>query len=1052
MIVYKTIWLLIVTCLVQKIAAQNPVVNLLQFNTEDGLEATEVLALDEDDEGFLWLGTDRGLQRFDGSRLKIFLPDPADKNSIPSEKIWHVLAGKNDKIWIATQYDGLAMYDKKTSNFTSYQFKSNDSTTIAGNELSAMLEDENGLWVLTMNNCLNFLSYTTGKFKHFWFPKPHPDVKGSFMNIRCHFAQDRWNKNVIWISTNVGLFKFYKNREDFRYFPLNADKIFMYGENLVTGLYQDNRGRLWCSLYWGLSAFDPYSESWTNYPYFKMPLAPKDGFRFSEIYGKSDSVFTIVTWPFHWFHFNSNSKTWTEQEVKINNKFHSPDLLLLSTCSSRDGSVWMGSYYSINKENLHPLPFYTSMLRDSTGKIFSRENYPWSFFDLKKNNQFLMGSMRADGLLYVEDYLTGKSQAIHPTVAPDNNGNFIHVGSIVQKNNLQWWLATPKGLFEYTKGNDFFSPCLNTATGQPLFTESIQTLFLDRDRTIWIGTTLSGLYHLFPETNIIQHFEYRQGDSTSLRGNEAIAGILRGPDGNLWVGNLNCVNILDQKTGRFKHIDHSLMGMPQVEELRVADMEVDASGRVWLGTKHGLIRITADKNGEYTAKTYSIQNGLAGNQIHKILVDKKGNIWLTADNSLSYFNTETENFTNFGQRDGIAHISGSDLLEQLPNGIIIYGMWNSLLWFHPDSITNYRSLPQPYLFRLQVNDADYTNQNINTLTQLILSYKQRNLSFQLAGLGLSGNFRHYFAYRLVNYDNDWTFAGQRNYVNYTHLPAGKYKFQYRVANSMGQWNPVIKELNIFIRPALWQTWWFISAGIFIIASLIYLFVRRRIKAIRKDAGIKQKMAETEMMALRAQMNPHFIFNSLNSIDNLIQTDQREKATVYLSKFAKLLRAILENSKQELIPCWKDLETLQLYLELEKLRWDEKFTSEINIDDRIFQGDYKVPPLIIQPFVENAIHHGLLNKEEGDRRLFISIKPEDGYLKYIIEDNGIGRTKAEEYKKMNRPSHHSMGMQITTQRIHLFNQEENGSVKITDLYNDQQQPAGTKVEICLNNQS
>jgi anti-sigma regulatory factor (Ser/Thr protein kinase) len=374
------------------------------------------------------------------------------------------------------------------------------------------------------------------------------------------------------------------------------------------------------------------------------------------------------------------------------------------------------------------------------------------------------------------------------------------------------------------------------------------------------------------------------------------------------------------------------------------------------------------------------------------------------------------------------------------------------LWFHPDSITGYRSLPQPYLFHLQINDADYTKQNINDIKQLTLTYKQRNISFQLGGLGLTGNFRHYFAYRLVGYDNNWTYAGQRNYVNYTHLPAGKYKFQYRVANSMGQWNPVDKEIIIFIRPALWQTWWFISAVIIIIAAIIYLFVRRRIKAIRKDAGIKQKMAETEMMALRAQMNPHFIFNSLNSIDNLIQTDQREKATLYLSKFAKLLRAILENSKQELIPCWKDLETLQLYLELEKLRWDKKFTSEIIIDNKIFQGDYKVPPMIIQPFVENAIHHGLLNKEEDDRKLFISIKPENGYLKYIIEDNGIGRTKAEEYKKMNRPSHHSMGMQITTQRIHLFNQEENGSVKITDLYNDQQQPAGTKVEIYLNNQS
>jgi ligand-binding sensor domain-containing protein len=1048
----KTIWLLIVTCVVQKIYAQNPVVNLLQFNSEDGLEATEVLALDEDDEGFLWLGTDHGLQRFDGSRLKIFLPDPADKNSIPSEKIWHVLAGRNNKIWATTQYAGLAVYDKKTSRFTSYQFKSTDSTTLASNELSALLEDENGLWVLSMNNCLNYLSYSTGKFQRFPFPKPHPALKGSFINLRSHLLQDCWNKNLIWISTNAGLYQFFKNRHEFRHYPLNRDKIFLYGENMITGLTQDNRGRIWCGLYYGLSVFDPLSVNWTHYPYYKMPLAPKDGIRYCRIHPKSDSLLTIVTWPFHWFEFNLNSKRWVEDSVNVNNKTYVAELNMLTSCRSHDGAVWIGGYYSINKENLHPLPFYTSMLKDATEKILSRINYPWSFFDLKKNNQFLMGSRRGDGLLYVENYQSGKSEVIHPTVPPDNNGDFINVNSIIAKNDSQWWLATLQGLFEYTAGNHFFSQAKNTETRKALFTEPIQTLFSDMDHGIWIGTPLSGLFYFNPKTNHRKHYSYNPVDSGSLGGNEAISDILRGPDGNLWIANLNCVNILDQRTGKFTHIDNSLTGMPQAEELRVSDMDMDASGRVWLGTRHGLVRITSNKNKSFSAKTYSIQHGLAGNQIHKVLVDKKGNIWLTTDNSLSYFNTETENFTNFGQRDGIAHISGSDLLEQLPDGNIIYGMWNSLLWFHPDSIINYRNLPLPYLFGLQINDAEYTEKNINAIDHLDLSYKQRNISFQLAGLGLSGNFRHYFAYRLAGYDDNWNYAGQRNYVNYTHLPAGKYVFQYKVANSMGQWNPVMKEIPINISPASWQTWWFIGLVVFIVAAVIYLFVRKRIVGIRRDAELKQKIAESEMMALRAQMNPHFIFNSLNSIDNLIQSEQKEKATVYLSKFAKLLRAILENSKQEVIPCWKDLETLQLYLELEKLRWDKIFTSEIAIDEKIFQGDYKVPPMVIQPFVENAIHHGLLNKTDSNRKLFISVAPENGHINYIIEDNGVGRTKAEEYKKLNHPAHQSVGMQITTQRINLFNQGKNGSIKITDLFNEQQQPAGTKVEIRLHNQS
>jgi len=223
------------------------------------------------------------------------------------------------------------------------------------------------------------------------------------------------------------------------------------------------------------------------------------------------------------------------------------------------------------------------------------------------------------------------------------------------------------------------------------------------------------------------------------------------------------------------------------------------------------------------------------------------------------------------------------------------------------------------------------------------------------------------------------------------------------------------------------------------------------KEVQLIAEFNRRFSESELKALRAQMNPHFIFNSLNSIDNLIQTEQKERATTYLAKFARLIRAILENSKHEVIPCWKDLETLQLYLELENLRWDKKFTTAVNIDQRIVNGDYKIPPMLVQPYVENAIHHGLLNKTGDDRKLQISVQPENGSIKYVIEDNGVGRAQAEVYNKLNLLSHQSMGMQITERRIQLFNHNENGCITIIDLFNDDQSPAGTRVEMFINNQ-
>jgi ligand-binding sensor domain-containing protein len=243
-----------------------------------------------------------------------------------------------------------------------------------------------------------------------------------------------------------------------------------------------------------------------------------------------------------------------------------------------------------------------------------------------------------------------------------------------------------------------------------------------------------------------------------------------------------------------------------------------------------------------------------------------------------------------------------------------------------------------------------------------------------------------------------------------------------------------------------------------IMSTIATLMANKIESINAEQSLRQsniemysineQLSKAKLEALRAQMNPHFIFNCLNSIDNLIQMDEKERATLYLSKFAKLIRSILENSTNNVVSCWKDMETLQLYLELEALRFDNKFSYQVSIAGEIMNGDYEVPPLVIQPFVENAIHHGLLNKIENDKKLLVDVSIIKDHIHYRIEDNGVGRAKAESYKQLNKPAYESMGMQITADRINLFNNNTNSSVKITDLYDEYGNAAGTKVEVAL----
>ena len=249
----------------------------------------------------------------------------------------------------------------------------------------------------------------------------------------------------------------------------------------------------------------------------------------------------------------------------------------------------------------------------------------------------------------------------------------------------------------------------------------------------------------------------------------------------------------------------------------------------------------------------------------------------------------------------------------------------------------------------------------------------------------------------------------------------------------------------------------LAAGIFmiiLISVLIFrnIILKRKNEKLRNEqeqSVLKRKAMELEMQALRAQMNPHFIFNCLSAIDNLIQTNQADKATTYLSRFAKLIRGVLDSSKNNLVPFQKDFETLKLYLEMEKFRCNDKFKYKLEADPDLLQGDYKVPPLLIQPFVENAIHHGLLNKTNGERELHVKAELRDEHIIYSITDNGIGRKMAATLKEMNRPGQQSYGIQITKERIQLHNRNGIDTDLVIKDLEEEGVSKGTEAIVCIN---
>jgi len=265
-------------------------------------------------------------------------------------------------------------------------------------------------------------------------------------------------------------------------------------------------------------------------------------------------------------------------------------------------------------------------------------------------------------------------------------------------------------------------------------------------------------------------------------------------------------------------------------------------------------------------------------------------------------------------------------------------------------------------------------------------------------------------------------------------------------------NTNLKELSVIQkREILFKNAWLISiTGLLLLIIAFSIVINKNIqsKKIRTETELKQRITEMQMQSLRAQMNPHFIFNCLNSIENFIMKNDKKEASEYLNKFSELIRIMLDSSRNELASFTKNMEGIRLYVEMEQLRFDHKFCFISNIDPLLLNGDYKVPHLLIQPYIENAIIHGLSQSECEKLELKLTACLKNDYITYIVEDNGIGREQSAKYKKENKPHHKSIGIELTRERIQIFNQQQKGEggVVITDLYDENKTPIGTRVQI------
>lgn len=504
-----------------------------------------------------------------------------------------------------------------------------------------------------------------------------------------------------------------------------------------------------------------------------------------------------------------------------------------------------------------------------------------------------------------------------------------------------------------------------------------------------------------------------------------------------WVGTINGLYVFDDNTCEFLGDKNELL-KSRVNDITKFDKYIviatNGNGVFLYDQKKDFLKLIDEKN------------GLNSNFVNTVYADKM-DLWAGTNKGLFRLNV-VENYdslqiftTKFTDVDGLYANEIKDI-DKI-NNCIFLGTTQGLISFYPDDIKKNMIPPVLHFDSVLVNDKQI---KIDTFYKF--SYDQNTITFFFKGISFSAGNKVIYKYKLEGYDDKWLITANR-FLRFPNLQPGNYTLRLMSSADGVVWNEEMLKVSFNIKNKFTNTVFFYFIILILLAILVFVALTYRFNVLEKDLKLKRRMMRSEQKALRSQMNPHFIFNALNSIRRYILENDSDNADFYLTSFATLMRKVLDNSKNEFISLEEEIDTLKLYMELEKMRFDDSFTFQIELEDNLKSNIFNIPPMIIQPIIENAIWHGLAPLQK-DGLLKLSFKKgEEKTLICTVEDNGIGREKAAEIAQRRR-GHKSTGVKNLQERLNLLNSVgiANTDYKVLDLYDAQGNSRGTRVELKL----
>lgn len=992
----------------------------------------------EDGDGFLWITTRGGLCRFDGQNFKVFQHNPDEATSLSNNYIRHLYADKEQRLWLATFGSGLSLYDKYTETFQNFV----NPISPESNRIHGVAEDtQKRIWLATEGGGLQFFDKRKRQYR-----SVHPKGLNHKISPQCRSLL-LGNEHTLWIGT-VGkgfyCFNLVTHSFDTSYCHLAKGlEIMDFVEDGSDTLYlASNEGLIKISkkqrriLQWykaDSSANGPVASR-----IFSMEKSKQNQIWMVTVSGLS--IFDLKTKRFENYSEN-RFDPWSIREKR-----------LLSIYLDKKGLAWIGSWnQGFYSTPVSGLGFQNLRTKPTPPPIRSFSE----IMDIQPaGSEAVWLTTQSDGLIRY-NFNTQKMDFFSPNALMDTAVKDKQLLACFEDKEGKVWIGNAVKFAMHCSGKEvgkrFFVPFADLEKN-PI---PIQATIFKEDKmgNLWMAT-FQGLYCFNRQKKRVYKFRFRDRSGKESKAINQLFSLEIAQNGTIFLAS-NGGGLIAYFPNRRKYLifDRQSPGKAPLKAAILATVKEDKKGRIWVGSENqGLFVSSSGSPGSF--KWFSTANSLPENNVEAIEFDDLGNIWVAGKN-LSRLHVAQEKdglpekldiqaFTS--PEFAMPNLYKTDVSLKMPDGRLFFGGSDGLIHFQPAEIRKNLPLSQGAITSLKVMEEDWTgDSSILFKKYLVLPYDQNFLRISFANLGFAGLEASKCRYQLEGLQNNWIEDQHHGEARFTDLNPGKYLFRLQAGNLERKWNPTEARLWIEILPPWWQTWWFY--GLVLSSTLLgtSLFLKRRIENIKfaeqQRNLAERKKLEMELKVLRTQLNPHFMFNALNSIEDFIWKKEVELASEYLARFARLMRLILENSMHETVLLEKELEALRLYLQLEALRMENKFDFEIQVEPPGLAEELEIPPMLLQPFVENAILHGIAPLKDRRGLVKIEIRQLEHELEFKISDNGVGR-------QSKSGTHVSLGTSLTRDRIVKLNKGNTQALKIIDLKDEAQNPLGTLVMILL----